>query len=361
MTDIYEYIKGIKKPERAVSGEEYCFAAVGLDHGHIGGMTSGLIEAGAKLLCVYDRDPAKAEAFAGKFGAKTAASLDEICSDKRIKMIASAAVPCERGPLGCEVMRRGLDFFVDKAPFTTLAQLEEAKKTAAETGRRYFVYFSERLHSECSILAGYLIDEGFIGGVFNIVGKGPHSINIDSRPSWFFEREKYGGILCDIGSHQAEQFMFYSGSDDVRVVSSTIGNFKFHDHPQLDDYGDMHLTSSNGVTGYHAVHWFSPKGLKSWGDGRCFVEGDSGYIEMRKNVDIDRSGGNILYIVNNDGTFRINASGTTGFPFFRDMILDSLEGSERAMTQNHIWKAAEVSLLAQKNALELTPDVAGRG
>ncbi len=357
---IYEFFESIAKPLPAVTGEEFCFAAVGLDHGHINSMCSGLIEAGAKLLYVCDKDYVKAQDFAAKFGAAAMRSLDEICEDKRVKMIASAAIPCERGALGCEVMRRGLDYFVDKAPFTELDQLISAEKAAQETGRRYFVYYSERLHSECSILAGYLLENDFIGKAVNIMGTGPHTINAPSRPEWFFNRAKYGGILCDIGSHQAEQFLFYSGSDNVRVDCSSIGNFRYNEYPELDDFGDMHLTADNGVTGYHRVDWLSPRGLKTWGDGRCIIEGTKGYIELRKYEDITLGKGNILYLVNDEGEFRIDANGKTGIPFFRDMINDCLTGKETAMTQKHIFAAARVSLTAQKYAHDLTPDVYGR-
>ena len=41
---------------------------------------------------------------------------------------------------------------------------------------------------------------------------GPHRLNASSRPAWFFERARYGGILCDIGSHQIEQFLYYTGA-----------------------------------------------------------------------------------------------------------------------------------------------------
>ena len=141
---------------------------------------------------------------------------------------------------------------------------------------------------------------------------------------------------------------------------SSIGNFRYNEYPELDDFGDMHLTAANGVTGYHRVDWLSPRGLKSWGDGRCVIEGTKGYIEMRKNIDLTVGGGNILYLVNDDGEFRIDAGGKVGAPFFRDMILDCLDGTENAMTQSHIFAAARVSLIAQENARDLTPDVPNR-
>ncbi len=352
MTDLQDFIKGIEKPKKL--DVDYGFAAVGLDHGHINGMCASLIEAGATLLYVYDRDPKKAEALAAKHGAVVVDDIRRIYEDNRVKLVASAGIPNERGPLGCDVMRHGRDYFVDKAPFTTLEQLSDAEKVCAETGRKYFVYYSERLQSECSILAGYLLEAGFIGKLVNLIGTGPHRIGLPARPGWFFEKEKYGGILCDIGSHQAEQFLYYSGCDDAKVTHSAIGNFKYPGYPELDDFGEMHLTAANGVTGYHRVDWYTPDGLKSWGDGRCYLEGTEGFIEMRKNVDITVGGGNKLYLTGADGEFVIDARGTTGFPYFTALIRDSLERTETAMTQSHAFAAARLCLEAQKNAVELT-------
>ncbi|HBG76731.1 MAG TPA: oxidoreductase, partial [Clostridiales bacterium] len=51
------------KPNPVVKKGEFVFAAIGLDHGHIRGMTNGLLEAGATLKWVYDPDPKKAESF----------------------------------------------------------------------------------------------------------------------------------------------------------------------------------------------------------------------------------------------------------------------------------------------------------
>jgi hypothetical protein len=49
-------------------------------------------------------------------------------------------------------------------------------------------------------------------------------------------------------------------------------------------------------------------------------------------------------------------AGKVGFPFFGELILDCLERTELAMTQAHVFKAAELCLQAQSQALNLTPD-----
>ena len=189
------------KPDPVVKAGEFVFSVIALDHGHINGQTNGLIEAGGTLKAVWDPDPAKLEAFKKAYPqVSIAGSKEEILNDDEIHMVASAAIPCDRGPLGCEVMRHGKDYFTDKAPFTTLEQLDEARKVVAETGKKYAVYYSERLHVECAVFAGDLIADGAIGRVIQVIGLGPHRLSAPNRPDWFFKKEQYGGILTDIGS-----------------------------------------------------------------------------------------------------------------------------------------------------------------
>jgi predicted dehydrogenase len=327
----------------------FVMAAAHLDHGHIYGQCNGLTEAGATLKWVFDPDPAKVEAFRGKYpGVRSARSLDEILDDPEVRLVASAAVTSERGPLGCRVLRGGKDYFTDKAPFTTLDQLAEARKAVAETGRRFAVYYSERLHVECAVHAGTLVRAGAIGRVVQTLGTGPHRLNAPSRPAWFFEREKYGGILCDIGSHQCEQFLFYTGATDATVTHAAAANVANPAHPQLEDFGECSLLGDNGTRGYFRVDWLTPEGLSTWGDGRLIILGTDGYIELRKYTDIaTEHGGDQLFLVDGKGEHRIPCAGLVGFPFFGELILDCLEGTERAMTQEHTFKAAELCLRAQ--------------
>lgn len=342
------------EPEPAAPSprRDFLFAAAHLDHGHIYGQCEGLISGGAGLKWVYDPDPAKVEVFRNRFPqARVARSLDEILDDSEIYLVTAAAVTDQRGPIGCKVMQAGKDYFTDKAPFTSLDQLGEARRTVAETGRKYMVYYSERLHSECSVHAGVLVGRGAIGRVIQTIGTGPHRLNAASRPDWFFQKEHYGGILCDIGSHQCEQFLHYTGAGDARVIAAAAGNAAHPEHPELEDYGDCLMEAGNGARGFFRIDWMTPDGLSSWGDGRLIILGTEGYIELRKYVDpTTGNGGDQLLIVNSDGEHRIACSGRVGYPFFGQFVSDCIDRTEHAMSQEHAFKAAELCLKAQSMA-----------
>jgi len=344
------------KPSPVVKAGEFVLAAAHLDHGHINGQCSALIDAGATLKWVFDPDAKKVEAFRRRFPqAQAARSLDEILHDPEVKLVTAAAVTSERGPLGCRVMEAAKDYFTDKAPFTTLEQLAQAKTVAARTGRKYMVYYSERLTSEASMFATDLVRDGVIGRVVQVVGLGPHRLNKASRPAWFFEREKYGGILCDIGSHQCEQFLTFAGATDATVTHAAVGNFANPDKPELEDFGDASLVATNGASNQFRVDWFTPDGLSTWGDGRTFILGTKGSIELRKNLDLARDKrGSHVYLVDGKGEHHLPVAGKVGYRFFGEFILDCLNRTERAMTQAHAFKAAELCLKAQAAARRLT-------
>lgn len=255
------------KPQPVVGSGEFVIAAVALDHGHIYGMCNGLTEAGATLKWVYDPDPEKVKAFLRAFPqAQPAESEEQILQDPEVKLVCGAAVTSLRCALGLRVMDAGKDYFTDKAPFTTLEQIEAAREKIRKTGRKYMVYYSERIHVEAAVYAGWLIEQGAIGTPIHVDGFGPHRIgNPHSRPDWFFEKEKYGGILCDIGSHQIEQFLFYCNEKDAKIQYSQVGNYAHPDYPELEDFGEAVLLGANGGTQHFRVDWFTPDGLSTWG------------------------------------------------------------------------------------------------
>ncbi len=340
------------KPSAVVKAGEFVFAAVHLDHGHIVGQCNGLLEAGAELKWVYDPDEKKVADFRLVFPqARVARSIEEVLDDPRVKLIAAAAIPCDRGPLGCRVMQYGKDYFTDKTPFTSLEQLHRAQQIAAQTQKKYMVYFSERLHVESAMYATDLVQQGAIGRVIQVLGLGPHRLSKSNRPAWFFQKAKFGGILCDIGSHQFEQFLTFSGATDAKVTHAAVANYANKDTPEFEDFGEATLLGNNGTTNYVRVDWLTPGGLRTWGDGRTIILGTDGYIELRKYIDIARDAtGDHLFLVDQKGEHHLPVAGKIGFRFFGELILDCLNRTEKAMTQAHAFKAAELCLRAQAAA-----------
>lgn len=326
------------------------FAAIGLNHGHINGQVDCVTRGGGQLVSFYAKEPDLAEAFGKRYpDAKLARSEQEILDDKAVQLVVSASIPQDRAPLGLAVMRHGKDFMSDKPGMTTLEQLAEVRKVQKETKRIYSILYSERHEVKAAVRAGELVKAGAIGRVVQTLGLGPHRMNPKSRPAWFFEKERYGGILCDIASHQFDQFLFFTGSRQAEVVASQVGNVHHPEYPGLEDFGDVMLRGDGG-SGYVRVDWFTPDGLATWGDGRLTVLGTDGYIELRKYVDIGgRPGGNHLFLVDQKETRYVDCSDQV-LPYGKNLVDDVLNRTETAMPQEHCFLAMQLALEAEKKA-----------
>ena len=331
------------------------FSVIGINHGHINSQVDTVIKGGGEFVSFYAKEPDLSAAFAKNFPqAKIARSEDEIINDKSIHLVVSAAIPDERAPLGIRVMRAGKDFMADKPGVLTLDQLEEVRKVQKETGRIYAILYGERLENKATIKAGELVKQGAIGKVIQTIGMGPHRLNAPSRPQWFFSKKQYGGILVDIASHQCDQFLFFTGSTKAEVVASQVGNFNHPQFREMEDFGDA-MVKGDGGTGYMRVDWFTPAGLKTWGDTRLTILGTEGYMEIRKNIDINgREGSNHLFLVNQKETKYIDSKDVE-LTYGQLLVNDIVNRTETAMTQEHCFLAAELAIRAQEQAKLITP------
>lgn len=335
------------------------FAAVGLDHAHIFGQVAGLTGAGAEFAAMATDDPSAAVATQLKERYPDVRFVDdvaELINSDDIDLVVTAAVPDRRGPIAVQALRAGKDVVADKPGCVSLDQLEEVKKAVAESGRFWSVTFSERFGVPAVSKAGELVRDGRIGKVVQTLGLGPHRIGDrghlaggGGRPEWFFQKERYGGILADIASHQIDQFLWFTGSSTAEVVSSTAGNFANPDTPGLQDFGEM-LLRSESAQGYIRVDWYTPQGLPTWGDGRLMVLGTEGYIEMRKYVDLEgREGGNHLFLVDQEGTHYIDCSDVVTH-HYDDLIHDVENRTTTAAPQEHTFETMRLALTAQQQA-----------
>ncbi|HXW26958.1 MAG TPA: Gfo/Idh/MocA family oxidoreductase, partial [Xanthobacteraceae bacterium] len=275
-----------------------------------------------------------------------------LLEDATVQLVLTAAIPADRAAIAVEAMRAGKDVATDKPGCTTAEQLAALRRAVAETGRIWSVNYSERFEVAAVTRALELIAQGAIGRVVQTVGLGPHRLNRHLRPPWFFEREKYGGVLCDVGCHQVDQFLAFTGSTDAEVVAAAVGNFANPGDPGLEDFGEMLLASEAG-RGYVRVDWYTPDGLANWGDGRLTVLGTDGFIELRKYVDIaGRPGTDHLFLVDDKSTRYVDCR-DAGLPYYPNLIADVFDRSETAMAQSHCFKVMEIALRAEATAIRL--------
>ncbi len=329
-------------------------AAIGLDHRHMYEQLGGMLAAGARCKGWWtEGEPPPLEGFVRRFpDLPRVADRDALIEDPEVDLVLTAAVPADRAAIAIHAMLHGKDVMTDKPGCTTLEQLAALRACATRTGRIWSVDFSERFEVPAVARASKLVAEGAIGRVVQTVGLGPHRLNRHLRPDWFFRRERYGGILCDIASHQIDQFLYFTGSDDAEIVTASVGNFANPGDPELEDFGEL-LLRSGDAQGYVRVDWYTPDALPNWGDGRLTILGTEGYIELRKYVDVaGRAGTDHLFLVNGARCEHIDASDEP-LTYYRRLADDVRNRTETAMTTAHALRVTELALEAQARATRL--------
>jgi predicted dehydrogenase len=336
-------------------GPEIRFAAIGLDHVHIHQQVAGLLRVGATCVGYWSRDDARPlPGFQRKFPDLARVDHPErLYQDPSIQLVVTAGIPSERAGIAIRAMRHGKDVMTDKPGVVNQGQLAEVKRVQAETGRIWSVNFSERFEVRALTRAAELIQDGAIGRVVQTIGLGPHLLNPPSRPAWFFDPAENGSILVDIGSHQIDQFLAFTGSTEVTIATSSVGNYANPDHPSLMDFGEILLHGDRG-NGYLRVDWYTPDKLGVFGDGRLLILGTEGYLEIRKYVDLaSRPGGEHLFLVRNGAPPVYEACAGSGRPYYEQLCTDILERTETACPQAHTFRVFEIGLAAEANAKHL--------
>jgi predicted dehydrogenase len=337
------------------------FAAVGLDHIHALGQVAMLLRSGAEFAAWYGSGNDLSPVFEKSFPqARRAANPGAILEDPSIALVTCAAVPDRRARIAIEAMRHGKDVLVDKPGAVTLEELEELRAVQRETGRFWMVFFSERLESRATVKAVELVQTGAIGRPLQTVGLGPHQLGLTPRPEWFWDPRRAGGILGDLATHQIDQFLVVTGSEQAEVVSAQVANHSHPEKPEFEDFGDL-LLRAPAATGYARVDWYTPAGLGTWGDGRLFILGSEGAIELRKNCDLaGREGADHLFLVDGESTRYLDCR-EEPLPFAPALLRDVMERGETAMPQAHAFRVTEIALRAQLQATRLGHLAGARG
>lgn len=324
------------------------FAVVGINHEHIFRMVQAVRDGGGELAMVFadNPDPTHGAKFLrDNAGVKRARDEREVFEANDIPLVVSAVRPAERAQLGIRVMRAGKDFLADKGGFLNLDDLAEARRVQQETRRKFFVSYNERVLLPVSLKIDELLRAGAIGRVSHMRGVGPHGLyGHGPREDWFWTKAGRGGILADVGAHQADQFLHYVGSEGAEVVASETGNFENPDHPEFEDWGHVSFRCRSG-TGEATVTFYNGKTSTGF---LLDLEGSEGRMEVRKHT------GQVA-IVGRDGKrteYRADLRQTC--PFGRQLVDDVLDRTETAMSQAHAFLASELAVRAQLMAVRRT-------
>lgn len=327
---------------------------IGTEHLHLFEMIDGLVGVGAETVCHAATDGPLLGLYEGWRSGSERRPVDEVIGDDSIDLVVIADVPADRGRLAADALVAGRNVLTAKPGVTTDHDLDEIDAAVRSTGRRWWVFFSERLCNRAVTEAVRLVHAGAIGELVAVAGAAPHTLSADTRPPWFFERDRAGGILVDLAAHQADQLLALAGPGRTEVLSATVANAAHPEHPGLQDLGRMSLrhVSDEGrtVLSDHHVDWLSPAGLGTWGDVRLVLTGTAGTIEVRSNIDVaGQPGGEHLLLVDGDSARRIDCSGVT-IDWAERLRADVELGTDSLAGHEHTVAACRLAIAAQAHA-----------
>ncbi|MBN9608636.1 MAG: Gfo/Idh/MocA family oxidoreductase [Actinobacteria bacterium] len=326
------------------------FAAVGLAHPHSDLLTAMLLQEGAVLAAVVEDDAACRARHEAATTSAPRRELTEVLEDDAIDLVLTAAVPNERAIIAAAALRHGKHVLADKPCCLTDDELRDVRAAQQSSGRGFAVWYGERVYNPAALLAVDLVRDGVIGDLLHFVGLGPHQLNLMPRPSWFYDRRLAGGILPDLACHQIDMFLACSGNDSATVTAARAVNRHHRDRPNFEDLGDLVLESAGGVRGYARVDWHSPDGLGTWGDGRTFLVGSKGTLELRRTIDPAADGqGAYVILVDANGPRRLDVAARP-VTFVGDVVADVRDHTETAMTSAHAFAVIELALTADAMA-----------
>lgn len=324
---------------------------VGIEHLHLFEMVDGLVAAGAETVCHAAEDGPLSDMYVGWRTESESRSVHAVIADDTLDLVVLAGVPSSRAGIAAQALHAGRHVLAAKPAVTTLDDLAIVEEAARSAGRRWWVFFSERLVNRAVIDAVRLVREGAIGDLVAVSGAAPHTLAPLGRPHWFFDRALSGGILCDLAAHQADQLLALAGLGSTEVVAAHVANVANPDHPELQDLGRVmlrHVTDEGRVVvSHHHVDWLSPDGLGTWGDVRLVLTGTAGTIEVRSNIDVAGEPGNEhLILVDGERARRVDCSGVE-LDWAERLTADVEHGTDTLMSHDHSVAACEVVLRAQ--------------
>ncbi|TWD84671.1 putative dehydrogenase [Kribbella amoyensis] len=253
-------------------------AVAGTAHPHVEYVLSELAhQPNVQLVGISEPDPAAAQRYTGGLDVPTYTSHEELLDTHDVDAVAVCGEYGARADVVVAALQRGAHVLADKPLCTTLDDLDRIDKAARTADRLVSIMFEKRGHP-VTIAARQLVEDGVLGDLALVASTGPHKLNRESRPAWFFDRTRYGGILGDLPVHDIDLVLALSGAR-AGSVAGRVGNRSLPEYPGFSDNGAV-LLGADGVTATIEAHWMWPAASAYHGQYRMRLTGTSGTAEL---------------------------------------------------------------------------------
>ncbi|MEU8222003.1 Gfo/Idh/MocA family oxidoreductase [Kribbella sp. NPDC048915] len=242
-------------------------AIAGAAHPHVAYATAEVDQvAEFELVAVADPSHATAEQWAAPYGAAVFTDHRQMLAAAKPDVVMVAGIYGDRGRVVVDALEAGCQVIADKPLCTTLEDLDAIAEATRRTGRHVTLLLEKRYYP-VTLAALEIADR--LGTIHGVTSSGPHKLNRPTRPDWFFDRARYGGILNDLAVHDIDAALLFTGLTGGSVSGSTVGS----------SYGVATL-SGPGALVTAGVDWMTPAGSPVHGDYRMKLVGTEGTAEL---------------------------------------------------------------------------------
>ena len=323
-------------------------AIIGCRHGHIFALYQLIKESDRiEFAGAYEADDATRAAAEQNQGMSFPYhSVDEVLADKTVDAVAIGDYYGIRGAHAIAALKAGKHVIADKPLCTSLEELEKIERLSREKGLSVGVMLDLRYHKNV-LTAKRLIEEGTLGKVINISFGGQHPLQYGTRPGWYFEEGKHGGVINDIAIHGIDLLTYLTGETLASVNAARTYNAYAKAEPHFLDCGQMMLTLSGGIGVLADVSYAAPNTMGYtypyyW---EFHIWGERGMISFNYNSD------GVTLCADGETAPR-EVAADVPYGNVLDAFLDDIEGKPTLMSTAEALAASRATLTIQKIADE---------
>ena len=161
-------------------------------------------------------------------------SYEELLNDSNVEVVAIGDCFGNRGKMAIDALRHGKHVFCDKPICTRLEELYEIRELSVKNNLQVGCMLDLRYMAQVSKVKEILRNDE-IGKVHIVSFTGQHGLDYATRPRWYYEENKHGGTINDIGIHGLDLIRFITGKNLTKVDCAKTWNAFADKEPDFKD------------------------------------------------------------------------------------------------------------------------------
>lgn len=188
-------------------------------------------------------------------------SYEELLSDDRVETVVLGGCYGDRGEMAIQALKAGKHVIADKPLCTSLKELDKIEKLAEQTGKVVSCMYTMRFDPKINAVKR-LVQSGALGEINNVYFGGQHPLMYGRRPMWYFEKDKHGGVINDIGIHGIDALDYMLGLQLEHINAARCWNRYADKETDFQDSAQFMLTAQNGAGILADVSYAIPDGIE---------------------------------------------------------------------------------------------------